>query len=181
MKALKITTVILALCLIGLIVYVVASPHNETKVEYEDRANYLHEQETQILFVLRRAGTSFADNITLIERTDSDGKSYYVGEIDSYLDPYLDDLVDAYNADPETTMPIALEELRYCLTDGLAEATERNKVETSFRHFLKRCGIRVDVMNNDGTLNDYDIRMFDYIRKKDATYADCYIVIRPQP
>ena len=181
MKTLKITIAILALGLVGFAIYAVTSYHEETKVKYDTRANYLHEQEAQILFALRRAGTSFADEITLIEHTDSEGNYYYVGEISPELDPHLGNLVDAYNADPETTMPITLQELRYCLTDGLAEATEKNKVETSFRHFLKWCGIRVDVMNNDGTLNDYDIRMFDYIRKKDATYADCYIVKRPQP
>ena len=181
MKALKITAVILALCLIGLIVYVVASPHDETKVEYDDRANFLHEQEAQILFVLRRAGTSFADEITLMEHTDSEGNCNYIGEIRPYLDSCLEDLVDAYNADPETAMPIILEELRYCLTDGLAEETALGTHESNFRHFLKWCGMLVDVMNNDDSLRNSKSTMYDYVRQKDAAYADCYIVMRPKP
>ena len=181
MKALKITAVVLALGFIGLVVYAVASPHDETKVEHDDRANYLHKQETQILFVLRRAGTSFADNITLTERTDSEGNYYYIGEINPELDSCLKDLVDAYNADPETTLPITLEELRYCLTDGLAEETELGTHESNFRHFLKWCGVLVDIMHNNGSLKYPRSTMFGYVKDKDTIHADCYIVMRPRP
>ena len=43
MKALKITTVVLVLGLVGLAVYVVTSCPDETKVEYDARANCLYE------------------------------------------------------------------------------------------------------------------------------------------
>ena len=181
MKALKIITAVLALCLVGLIVYAVTSYHDETKVEHDERADFLYKQKGQILSVLGQASLTFSNDITLIENTDSDGNPYYVGEIGPDLGTYLDNLVDAYNADPETTKPITLEELRYCLTDGLAEATEPNKVETSFRHFLKWCSMPVDIMHNDGTLKMSNVKMFDYAKDDDDFRAGCYVVIRPKP
>ena len=196
MKALKIITAILALSLIGLIVYAVNLYHDESRVEYDPRVNYLHEKEADTLRVLGRAGSYFESNITLIEYTDPDGNYYFVGEIDPFLDSYLDDLVDAYNADPETTKPIALEELRYCLTDGLAEATELGKHESNFWQFLQWCDTPVylvyseDVYNDSGekeysvgeplqdknTYYSHRYTMYDYITKKDLFLKNAVIL-----
>ena len=181
MKALKITTVVLVFAFAGLVAYAAALYDNETRAVYDVKANTLYKQRAQILSILGRAGTIFDGSITLVLHTDIDGNSYYVGKINSELDPYLDDLADAYNADLETTKPITLEELRYCLTDGLTAATETRRHGSNFRHFVTWCKTPVDIVNSDGSIRSSDSTISHYIRYKDDVFADCYIVMRPRP
>ena len=196
MKALKITTAILALGLIGLIVYAVNLYHDEAKVEYDVRADFLYKQRGQILSILGRAGSAFRGNVTLIEHTDSDGNYYYVGEISAELDSFLDDLADAYNADPETTKLITLEELRYCLTDGLAAATAQKRQGSNFRQFLTWCDKPIDLVYDENQYDDngaridltdeaeeynamfeaLDITMYIYITEKDDFFKNAVIL-----
>ena len=105
----------------------------------EPTVDVLRIQWNQIMRITNEAGSDLNDHITLIERVDAEGKPYYVGELDSVLDDLLKPLVDTYNADPSTTKPLTLDELRYSLTDGIVEATGPGTKESAFNAFLWWC------------------------------------------
>ena len=137
----------------------------------------LYNQWYQIMRITNEAGTDLNDHITLIERVDENGKPYYIGELDSELDALLKPLVDTYNADPSTTKPLTLDELRYCLTEGIVEATAPGTKESAFYAFLCWCDTpaelvyRVDITHVNGTISSagdpIEVRISNYIYIKD--------------
>ena len=148
----------------------------------EPTVDVLRIQWNQIMRITNEARSGFHRHITLIEQVDENGKPYYIGELDSVLDDLLKPLVDAYNADPSTTKPLTLDELRYSLTDGIVEATAPGTKESAFYAFLCWCGTpadlvyRTDITHANGTISlagdpVKGISNYDYIRSRDGAFS----------
>jgi len=109
---------------------------------------------TDINFVLRtRADGSISQLVTIEERQDEYGKPYLVGVLSDKLDAYLEDLVAAYNADPSTTKPITVDEVRHSFTVGIAEACADENRDSAFRDFLYWTGKPADLVYNGHAIN----------------------------
>lgn len=138
----------------------------------QDEANILRQQKNSILVYLYEAGHDFPDEITLEEHRDEDGNPYYVGILSDELEEILIDLVDAYNADPNTETPITTEEVRYALTDGIVEATKERNWGSAFGQFILWCGElaeNVVVYDSDGTeLGNPGVSNYEYIRDRQS-------------
>ena len=144
-------TLILAVFLLA-VLSVAAISCNYTSPE--QRANTLEEQKKQILHVLGFAGTSasgtsLCDYIVLIETSDPEGNPCHIGEINPLLDSRLDLMVGSYNSDPATTEPIAVEEVRFSLTEGIIEATDSSNRESPFVHFIRWLGIAPNLVYSE--------------------------------
>ena len=143
MKASK--TKIAFTCAVALIIaFTVASCKSEPPSEDPDLI--LQRQTSQIGYGFRFTSKDFQKNIQLVEKTDSEGNPYCIGEISPELDAILDQLVDSYNTDPRTTEHITVEEVRYCLTEGIVEATDYSIKESNFLSFLLWCNSPADLV-----------------------------------
>ena len=110
-------------------------------------ADLLQAQGSQIVYYMNKhAGFDFCTHISLEEQTDTDGNPYFVGKIDPELDAVLASLVDTYNTDPSTTKPITRGEVRYNLTEGIAEATVNGTESSAFCRFLNWCNNPADLV-----------------------------------
>lgn len=101
-----------------------------------------------ITFILREADDHISLLVTIEERQDEHGRPYLVGVISDKLDVDLEDLVAAYNADPSTTKPITVDEVRYSLTAGIVEACADDNRDSAFCDFLYWTGKDVDLVYN---------------------------------
>ncbi|MDR0308996.1 MAG: hypothetical protein LBH87_03605 [Coriobacteriales bacterium] len=81
----------------------------------------------------------FYSSISFTDSVDEDGNPYCVGVLDEKTDALVAELVNAYNADPETIKPITEEEARYSLTDGIVQACSNEMKNSPFREFLGWC------------------------------------------
>jgi len=101
------------------------------------KPNIPAQQRSQINYSLGYASPRLVDDLTLVEQTNPASGSYYKGELSSELETILQDLVNAYNADPSTTAPVTFEEVHYGLTDGIVEATASGTWNSPFMRFLR--------------------------------------------
>ena len=124
---------------------------------------------SNISYMLGIPGDHFRGGINLVETEDSEGNSYYIGEITPELDAELAALVDFYNADPSTTEAIILEEVRYSLTEGLSEATQQE--DSAFREFLKWLGGDADLVyrENGAEVGGSSTSNYYYVTHRDST------------
>jgi hypothetical protein len=110
----------------------------EPPVVTPSKEEILIDQEVDISYAFK-GNNQFLKSITLEERCDAEGNPYYVGVIDKDTEALVADLVDYYNADPNTTSSITTKDILYCVTDGIVKATSRKQSESSFWKFLKWC------------------------------------------
>ncbi len=80
-------------------------------------------QRIQIILMFQEADYSLYRLVSLEEREDSSDGIYYTGVIEDELDAQLDELVETYNADPDTVDGVTVDDVRYSLTEGVVEAT----------------------------------------------------------
>ena len=93
-------------------------------------------QRGQIFSASGVSTSAVLEELSLKVETGSDGRPFYVGVISPKLDEVLDVLVDAYNADPSTTKPIHLKEVRLSLTEDIVNATTKENEYSPFMHFV---------------------------------------------
>ena len=93
-------------------------------------------QRGQIFSASGVSTSAILEELSLKVETGSDGRPFYVGVISPKLDEVLDVLVDAYNADPSTTKPIHLKEVRLSLTEDIVNATTKENEYSPFMHFV---------------------------------------------
>ncbi len=110
-------------------------------------------QELDTIIMLQDAEDGFYQQMSIVERENSGDGIYYTGVIGDELDILLVYLVDSYNADPSQEAFITIEDVRYYLTEGLAEAARYENRESPFRKFLKWTGVYANLVY---TSNLYD-------------------------
>ena len=96
----------------------------------------LQESRHQIVMVLQIADYDFGQSVSIVESTDENGKPCLVGVLSDELDAALEGLVNDYNADPSTDKKVTIEEIRYCLTEGIVSATSKENSNSPFWGFL---------------------------------------------
>ncbi len=137
--------------------------------------DYLYKQRGQIVYVLSRGEIGFKDEITLMEQTDEDGTPYYVGVLSGDLDAMLDEMVDRYNADPTTEIPVTIEEIRFCLTSGIAEATDGIRAEDPLMRFIHWTAAPADLVNREDKsemISNEPISNYYYFLERDGLFSD---------
>jgi len=118
----------------------------------------LKEERINILRALDGPSSSLQRHITIEERQDENGTPYLVGVLTGWADEVLEDLVDAYNADPSTKKMVTLEEVRFDLTEGLAQTSKPENLESPTRALLHWCDspaeleYAMNLRNDDGVL-----------------------------
>ncbi|MDR0308997.1 MAG: hypothetical protein LBH87_03610 [Coriobacteriales bacterium] len=124
--------------------------------------------------------SDFYGSISFTDGVDEDGDPYCIGVLDEKTDALVVKLVDAYNADPKTIKPLAIEEARYSLTDGIVKACSYEMRNGSFMAFLGWCKQPVNLVYKeqetygDGTVHyagekaaTGGLTNYDYIKHKD--------------
>jgi len=108
--------------------------------------------------IQQRLGVSsfgLVQQISIEERQDEKGNPHLVGVLSDWLDGVLEDLVDAYNADPTTESKATLEEVRFDLTEGLAELCKPNTLNSPIMEFLYWCGRPAELVYNEDVFGTY--------------------------
>ena len=147
-------------------------------------------EEVNIWYMLGQSSKDLRKHISIEKRLDENGDHYLVGVLDDELDGALEDLVKTYNADPSTEKKVTLEEVRFVLTDGLAEYCLSKSTYSPTEDFLDWCGVPADLVykknyrDDDGHLEytegapaneDGDISNFEFGKKsKEAKEKSLY-------
>jgi len=122
----------------------------------------------RITQMLNKTDSQFSKHISLIESTDSEGNPIYIGELDAILDSQLPSLIETFNADPETTEPVTIEEVRYKLTDGITEAAIQE--DNPFWRFILWLGHDAELVYRDTGANTSGSHSnYSYSINKDST------------
>ncbi len=149
MQKRHVAILIVAIAAIALIAGIVMLSINNAAEETE-RSRRVQELDIRLMFY--SANSTLNKQVSLDERENAEDGIYYTGVIGDELDAILDELVDNYSADPSRKeFPITIEEVRYCLTDGLVEAARDENRESSFRRFLKWTGIYANLVYTEST------------------------------
>jgi hypothetical protein len=156
----------------------------EPPVVTPSKEEILIDQEVDISYAFK-GNNQFLKSITLEERCDAEGNPYYVGVIDKDTEALVADLVDYYNADPNTTSSITTKDVLYCITDGIVKATSRKQSESSFWKFLKWCKQPADLVYKEeviyGNGTEYSagekatmggVTNYDYIKYRIDDYSN---------
>jgi hypothetical protein len=131
------------------------SPRVEKDPYLQSDEYILSQQKSRIRYITSHGGTRFRDAITLEERRDSEGKPYYIGVLNNELGGMLDELVAAYNADPQTTEPIDIYSARYELTENIRAIINDPMFKTPLGRFILWCERPADLVYK-GTVTDGD-------------------------
>jgi len=99
----------------------------------------LDSEKALIMQALGGSAISLQKEISIEERQDENGKPYLVGVLSDWAEIVLEDLVDAYNADPSAEKKVTFEEVKLNLTEGLVETCKPENRESSTRMFLRWC------------------------------------------
>ena len=158
MKRRILTLALTALLLSGLPLLSSCKP--KTDPVAEQYAN-LHSQESIIYWVLNDSDARLIEMVNLGVIRDDAGNLLYTGELKSSAAPFLKDLVDSYNADPSTTIPITQDEVETALTADIVKSTENviDNKDDSFVAFVLWCQddadlvYKGDVPNVDGSVS----------------------------
>ncbi len=137
--------------------------------------DYLHKQWNQIMHILGQGGSGFSEEFTWEKQTDEEGTSYYVGVLSDDLDAMLDEMVDRYNVDPTTEKPVTIEKIQFCLTSGIAEATDGIRAEDPLMRFIHWAAAPADLVYKEGTVlpdgsTVTELRAFDLDEKPPSNY-----------
>jgi hypothetical protein len=152
--------IIMALAVIALAVVPwedIFAPKAEVDAYTQSDEYILSQQKSRIRYITSHGGTRFQDAITLEERRDSEGKPYYIGVLNDELDGMLDELVAAYNADPQTTEPIDVYSARYELTENIRALVDDPMFKTPLGRLILWCERPADLVykwndtDGDGT------------------------------
>jgi len=93
-----------------------------------------------IRYILHSADSRVGSSITIEERQDENGRTYLIGVLSDSLESEIEVLVDAFNSDPSTAEMLTAEEVRYNLTEGIAEAFAKENLDSPFIRFLEWTG-----------------------------------------
>ena len=136
--------------------------------------------------LLRRADMRLRQSLDIVESSDEDGNTILVGVPDATLEAYLEDLVSAYNADPSTDHLVIFEDVRFSLTEGIAEASHIENRDIGLEDFLFWTSRLTDLVyrenlyDNSGNLvhtanepfGDNHITNYLYIINADTGFSD---------
>ena len=133
----------------------------------ENEERQLRLQRDEIQGLISKAGTKFLEEFALEEREGEEGDLYYVGILSDNLNGWLADLVGVYNADPSTTEPITVEEVRYSLTEGISYTANEPDLHAAFVAFIQWCGRDIELVENGEKLVMKDFTSFTYAISKE--------------
>jgi len=167
-----ITTIIAIIAVVALVSWIVIPRIQGTTTV--PKVETIEDQKSRIRLFLSNAGSFFIDLVILEEHTDANGEPYCVGVLVPKLDMVLPDLVDAYNADPSTTKHATEEEIRFWLTDGIAEATASGTEGKELHSFLKWLSKTAELVRRDNPeeLVKHFHSNYDFILARDGTLKD---------
>ncbi len=121
-----------------------------------EQYSILQTQQNNIYRMLNDPDARFINLINLYVTKDDTGNLCFRGELNSSASSLLKDLVDSYNADPSTTIPITQDEVETALTADIVKSTENviDNKDDSFVAFVLWCQDDADLVYNKNLYDD---------------------------
>ena len=121
-----------------------------------EQYSILQTQQNNIYRMLNDPDARFINLINLYVTKDDTGNLCFRGELNSSASSLLKDLVDSYNADPSTTIPITQDEVEASLSTDIVAATENgiSDANVPFTAFVLWCRDDADLVYKDTVVNE---------------------------